>query len=203
MKKIAVLISDKGKGTNLGAIIDAIRDKKIDARIVVVISDTENALGLTRAKKNQIETAISPTKENLLPILLKFKPDYIALAGWKQIITDDVIDVYSKKILNVHPGLVPDSKDGLVKNPDGSDALWNKGKLADRAVQNFLEQKATYAGSSVHFLTHEFDFGPVVVRGFVKVESDDSVDSLYGRLKEKEHVIYIKSLQKLCNEDER
>ena len=67
-----------------------------------------------------------------------------------------------------------------------------------KAVQNFLDQKAVYAGSSVHFLTGEFDFGPVLARGFVKIKKGDTVESLYARLKEVEHEIYIKSLQKLC-----
>lgn len=198
MKTLAILISNIGTGTNLQAIIDAIESKKLNSQITVVISDTKETPGLKRAKKHKIKIAISPEKENLLLLLKKYEPDYIVLAGWKQIVTNDVIDAYKNKILNLHPGAVPDTKDGKVKNPDGTTALWNRGKLAEKAVQNFLDQKATYAGSSVHFLTHDFDFGPVLERGFVKIKKGDTVESLYSRLKEKEHEIYINALKTLC-----
>src|SRR3990167_7955445 len=197
MNKLAVLISNYGTGTNLQAIINAIEKKKLNAQIVAVISDTKNAPGLDRAKSHKLKIAISPKKENLLPLLEKYNPDYVVLAGWKQVVTDDVIDAYENRILNLHPGLIPDTQNGTVKNPDGTKALWNKGKLTSVAIQNFLDQKATYAGSSVHFLTHEFDFGPVLERTFVKVNKNDNVESLYKRLKEKENEIYVKALQKL------
>lgn len=197
MIKLAVLVSNKGTGTNLQAIIDAIKKKQLNAKIAVVISDAKEAVGIKRAKRHNIKTALSPKKENLLKLLNKYKPDYIALAGWKQIVTEEVIDKYQNRILNVHPGLIPDTQDGEVKNPDGTKALWNKGKLTNKAIQNFLDQKATYAGSTVHLLTHEFDFGPVLERTFEKIKSGDTVDSLYRRLKKKEHKIYISSLNKL------
>ena len=198
MKTIAVLISDKGKGTNLQAIIDAAESGKIRAKIVVVVSDAQDAYGVKRAAKHKLKVEISPEKEDLLSILKKYDPSYIVLAGWKQIILDETVDAFPNRILNVHPGLIPDSPDGTVTAPDGTQALWNKGKFADKAIQNFLDQKSTYAGSTIHFLSKEFDFGPVLKRGFVKVHRNDTVDSLYSRLKKKEHRIYVESLQKLC-----
>lgn len=198
MKSLAVLISNKGTGTNLQAIIDACQSGKLNAKIAAVISDTQEALGLKRAKKHKLPIVICPQKEDLLPILKKLKPDYVCLAGWKQIVTDDVIKTYSGKILNLHPGLVPRILKGIVKNPDNTNALWNRGLLAQKAIANFLEKKATYAGSSVHLLTEEFDFGKVLARAFVKINKDDTVDSLYQRLKKEENRIYVESLQKLC-----
>ena len=132
-----------------------------------------------------------------MPLLKKLNPDYVCLAGWKQIILNEVITAYPDKILNLHPGLIPDTADGIVKNPDGTDALWNKGKLADKAVQNFLDKKSTYAGSSIHFLTLNFDFGPVLGRTLEKIEQNDSVESLYARLKKKENELYVKVLSTL------
>jgi phosphoribosylglycinamide formyltransferase-1 len=88
--------------------------------------------------------------------------------------------------------------DEIVKNPDGTNALWNKGKLTNIAIKEFLDRHATYAGSSIHFLTEEFDFGPVLGRVFEKVEKDDTIDSLYSRLKKKENRLYVEVLQKLC-----
>lgn len=199
MKKLAVLISNAGTGSNLKAIIDAINNNHLLAKVVVVISDKEDAKGLSHARQNHIPTAICSDKNALFPLLLGFSPDYLCLAGWKQIITDDVLKAYPNAILNVHPGLIPDSLDGAVKNPDGTKGLWNKGKFTDVAIQSFLDEKATYAGSTVHFLSNEFDFGPVLTRAFEKIQPNDTVDTLYKRLKQKENQIYREALIKLCN----
>lgn len=199
MRRLVVLISNAGKGTNLEAILKAIRSKKIYANVVAVISDTKEAHGLKYAKEFNIPVKISTKKENLLSTLNKLKPDYIALAGWKQIILEEVIDAYPQKILNVHPGAIPDALESRVIAPDKSTVLWNRGMLTQKAIKNFFYKKSTYASSSIHFLTHEFDFGPVIERAFEKIKAKDTIDSLYKRLKRKEHQIYIKALRKLTN----
>src|SRR4051812_23640140 len=127
--KIAILISNVGTGTNLQAIIDAIENGKVQAEIIAVISDKADAPGLERAKKSNLNIEVCSTKEDLLPLLKRLEPDYICLAGWKQIILDEVILAFPKKILNLHPGLIPDTTDGVIKNPDGTEGLWNKGML--------------------------------------------------------------------------
>jgi phosphoribosylglycinamide formyltransferase-1 len=197
-KKIVVLISNTGTGTNLKAIIEGIHSGKINAEIVAVICDDEKALGLDHAREANLKNEICSSKEKLLPLLNKIIPDYICLAGWKQIIEDVVIKSYENKIINLHPGLIPDKEDEFVKNPDNTIALWNKHMLTDKAIQNFLDQKSTYAGSSMHFLTLNFDFGPVLGRVFEKIDSYDNVESLYARLKKKENNMYVEVLTKLC-----
>lgn len=195
--KIVVLISNTGTGSNLKAIIDGVKNGRIKAEICAVVSDTDTALGLEHARAYNIPIEICPTKEELLPLLQKLSPNYICLAGWKKIVLDEVILAYPNQILNLHPGLIPDTVDGQVTNPDGTLALWNKGMLADKAIQNFLDQKSTYAGSSIHFLTLNFDFGPVLGRTFEQIEDGDTVESLYVRLKKKENELYIEILEKL------
>lgn len=195
--KIVILISNAGSGTNLKAIIDGVNSGKINAEIITVISDKANAPGLKHARDNNLPIEICPKKEDLLPVLKTLNPDYICLAGWKQIILDEVILAFSNKILNLHPGLIPDKIDETISNPDGTPALWNKGLLTDKAVQNFLDNQSTYAGSSIHFLTLEFDFGPVLGRVFEKILPDDTIKTLYKRLKIKENELYVNILQKL------
>lgn len=177
-KKLAVLISDTGTGTNLQAIINGIIKETINADISIVISDTGKALGLFRAKQHKIATEIISKKEKLLAILKSYNPDLVCLAGWKQIIINEVIDAYPQRIINLHPGLIPDNINGAVRNPDNTPALWTKGKLTNIAIKNFLDNHSTYAGSSIHFLTHDFDFGPVLGRCFEKIKSKDTVDLL-------------------------
>ncbi len=195
--RLAILISDVGTGTNLGAIIDGIKSGRIEAEISAVISDKNDAPGLEHAKANNLEIEICSAKEALLPLLQKLNPDYICLAGWKQIIKEEVILAYPNKILNLHPGLVPDEENGKILNPNGTNALWNKGMLSNKAIQNFLDQKATFAGSSIHFLTSNFDFGPVLGRTYEKILPDDNVETLYIRLKKKENELYVKVLERL------
>ncbi|KKQ35239.1 MAG: hypothetical protein US51_C0011G0007 [Microgenomates group bacterium GW2011_GWA2_37_6] len=198
MKRLAVLISNAGSGTNLQAIIDVIKNKTLSAKIVVVISSDLDAFGLERARKNNIPTEIC-NKKNLLTVLKKYNPDYICLAGWKQIILDEVIDAFPKRILNLHPGLIPNAIGGFVRNPDKTNALWNRGKLTDVAIKNFLDNNASYAGSSIHCLSYRFDFGKVLGRTFEKIKRSDDVESLYKRLKKKENKLYVEVLGKLCN----
>lgn len=196
---IVVLISNAGTGTNLQAVIDGVEAGKIKAKIAAVISDKTDAKGLKRAQKHNLPIQICLRKEDLLPLLKQLAPDYICLAGWKQIILDEVILAFPNKILNLHPGLIPDNEEGAVKNPDNTDGLWNKGMLTTKAIANFLNQKASFAGSSIHFLTLNFDFGPVLGRCFEKIQADDTVETLYERLKKKENQLYVEILEKLSN----
>lgn len=197
-KRIVVLISNKGTGTNLQAIINGVKSGKINGEIAAVISDASYVPGLQRARKYNLPIKISAKKEDLPTLLKKIDPDFICLTGWKQIIPDSVIDAYPDRILNTHPGLIPDTLDGVVKNPDRTNALWNKGKLAERAMQNFLDQKSTYAGCTNHLLSREFDFGSVLGRCFEKIQPGDTVETLYSRLKIKENKLYVEVLGKLC-----
>ena len=93
MKKIAVLISNAGSGTNLQAIIDAIEQKKINASLEIVVSDASDAYGLERAKKHNIKTYIFDSKKDKLEDLLTkaYPVDFIVLTGWKKIITSETI----------------------------------------------------------------------------------------------------------------
>ncbi|MBI2630954.1 hypothetical protein HYW73_01915 [Candidatus Nomurabacteria bacterium] len=172
--KLLFLVHEGSAQTNLRAVKEAIDTGKINAEISAVVSDSES-----------------------LPNVEKISPDYICLAGWKKIIPEELIKNY--KILNVHPGLIPDTVNGIVLNPDGTASLWNKGMYGSKAVKNFLDQKSTFAGSSIHFLSHEFDFGPVLGRTFEKIIPHDNVESLYSRLKIKENKLYVDVLEKLTH----
>jgi folate-dependent phosphoribosylglycinamide formyltransferase PurN len=196
--KLVVLISDKGTGTNVQAIIDGIREGRVPGEIVAVVADTPGAPGLERARKNDVPVEICSGKEDLLPLLLQLKPDYICLAGWKQIIADVVLSAFPDRILNLHPGVVPDALGSSFSNPDGTPGLWNRGMLTVKAIENVLRQGATFAGSSIHFLTPEFDYGRVLGRVFERVLPGDTVDSLYARLKMKENQLYVDVLRKLA-----
>ncbi len=198
--RLAVLISNGGTGTNLQGIIDGIERKKFNGCIEVVVSDVTDAYGLVRAKKHKIKSILCPQKEQLLKIVDDHSIDYVCLAGWKQYISKEVMMKYKNKILNLHPGLIPDTLKGVIKNPDNTKGLWNKNKLQNKAIQNYFDNKSTYAGASIHFLTDDVDFGPVLGRSFERIKKGDTVESLYARLKKKENALYIKVLQKISKD---
>lgn len=175
--KLALLVHEGGTHTNLKAIERAIDEGRINAEICAVVFDIKDPR----------------------PYLEQTLPDYICLAGWKKIIPNELIKEYGGRILNIHPGLIPDEVNGHVQNPDNTEALWNKGLYGDKAIKNFLDQKCTFAGSSIHFLTLDFDFGPVLGRTFEKIEEKDTVESLYARLKKKENDLYVETLSQLTN----
>ncbi len=100
-KKIAVLVSNTGTGTNLKSIIDAINTGKINASIMAVISDTDLAPALDHAREAKVPIKICSKKEDLLSLLKNTDADYLCLAGWKQIILDEVINTYPNRILNL------------------------------------------------------------------------------------------------------
>lgn len=174
--KLIILIHEGGTWTNLQAIEEAVKKEKIKAEISAVVSDEKDAV----------------------PAIEKISPDYICLCGWKKTIPEKIIEKYQNKILNLHPGLIPDTADKKMFNPDKTEALWNKRMYGHKAIQNFLDKKVTFAGSSVHFLTLDFDFGPVLGRTFEKIQVNDTIESLYRRLKKKENELYVKVLEKLC-----
>ncbi len=109
MKNLAVLISNKGTGTNLQAIIDAVEKGKINGKITVVVSNTLKAKGLARAKKANIPIEIfgwkkyknlsktrSDYSKDLAKLLLKYKPDLVVFAGWILILTQEFFDEFLK-----------------------------------------------------------------------------------------------------------
>jgi phosphoribosylglycinamide formyltransferase-1 len=199
MLKLAILISNAGTGTNLQAIIDAIESSILKAKIVIVVSGNADAYGVQRAKKHNIPYFIAGKNDEIEKTLSRdYDVDIIVLAGWKRIITQSMINTFRNRILNLHPGLIPDTMNGHVYNPDKTLGLWNKGMMTEKAIQNFLTNKSTYAGSTVHYLSNEFDFGKVLARCFEKIKKNDTVETLYMRLKKKENQIYINSLIQLA-----
>lgn len=212
-KKIAVFISNKGTGSNLQAIIDYQRAGKIKGKIVVVVSDKADAYGLVRAKKNGISTIVrSFTKfenkrarrvygEKLARELKKkYKVDLVVLAGWMIILPPSFLKYFPQRVINLHPGLIPDERGGKLRLSDGSLAKPFAGEMADGAIEAALKAGVTISGSTTHFVTEEVDWGPVIMRAEEKIRQNDSIDSYYRRLKKKEHIILPLSVKLFCED---
>lgn len=213
MKRIAVLISNKGTGSNLEAIVKAIKSKTIkNAHIVVVVSNKSDALGIQFAKKNKIPTEILDLKEftkngqsrgeydKTLAKLIKdkYNPDLIVLAGWMLIFSNDFIKYFPERIINLHPGLLPEGSAKFVKLRDGTKIEVIRGLYTNDAVKYAIDHNFPFTGSTVHFVTEKVDAGKVILRSEVKILSTDTVESLYRRIKIEEHKILPKAIKLFC-----
>lgn len=205
-ENIAVLISNKGTGSNLKSLIEAKKQKKLKSTIALVVSDKEDASGAEHAIKNKIPYRVLSLKDkskrhdygiDLANLLNHHNISIVVLAGFMTILPPSYFFTFKGLTLNIHPGVIPDQKNKLYRFPDGAKAPWNQGLMTNNAVQKFLGMK--YAGSTIHVVTQEADFGPVLDRRIIKTKKDDTVESLYTRLKQEEHKGLIKSINKLAH----
>ena len=177
-RRIGVLIS--GRGSNLQALIDAIRDGRLDASIAVVISNVEGAAGLDRARAAGLETRVIPhrgwpTREDFdRAVARELKARDVALvclAGYMRRITPALIDEFPNAILNIHPALLPAFP--------GVDAQ-----------AQAIAYGVKVSGVTVHLVTPELDAGPVIVQRTVPVLDTDTAETLSARILVEEHQAY-------------
>ena len=181
--RLGVLAS--GRGSNLQAIIDASEQGKLEAEVVVVISDISDAYALERAGKHGIPAFNINARnfknkkeyeEAIVNKLRKLDIRLVILAGYMRLVTNVLIAAFDGNIMNIHPALLPSFK-GL------------------HAQQQALEYGVKYSGCSVHFVTVDVDGGPVILQAVVPVFDNDTEDTLSARILEKEHLIYPEAVQ--------
>ena len=177
-RRIAVLIS--GRGSNLQALIDAVSDGRLNARIAIVISNRPDAGGLDRARGAGIETLTIPHRdfpsrdafeEVLVREIRARRVTLVCLAGFMRLLGATFLDAFPNAILNVHPSLLP-----AFPGVEAQRQAWEYGTKV--------------AGATVHFVTGELDGGPIVRQACVPVLDGDTPDALAARILEQEHRIY-------------
>ncbi len=187
MIKLAVLAS--GRGTDLQSVIDASEKNEIDAKVVVVISDRENAFALERAKKHGIDACfVNPENKNreehekeVSEIIDKYNVDLIVLAGYLRMLTPYFISNYRNRIINIHPALLP--------------FFGGKGMYGEKVHKAVLDSGMKITGCSVHFVDESIDGGPIIIQKAVEVKDDDTVETLASRVLEEEHKILPEAIQ--------
>ena len=174
MKKIVVLVS--GGGTNLQALID---HEFKSAYIAAVISSKGDAYALTRAKNAGIKTDIVEKKafsDNddyqaaLLEKLKVYSPDLIVLAGFMSIISEEIINNFRDKIINIHPSLIP--------------SFCGDGFYGLRVHKAALEKGVKVTGATTHFVNEITDGGRIIMQKAIEVLDDDTAESLQKRVME-------------------
>lgn len=187
LKNIAVLVS--GGGTNLQSIIDATEVGEINGQIKVVISNKENAYGLERARKHNIEAVFENDEKKVIEILKEKEIDIVVMAGYLKIISADFVNEFKNRMINIHPSLIP--------------SFCGKGYYGKKVHQGVLDYGAKVTGATVHFVTEGADEGPIIMQESVKVEQDDDADTLAARVLKVEHQILKKSVSLLCDDKVR
>ena len=174
-RRLGVLVS--GRGSNLQALIDAVREGRLQAAIVLVISNVPDVPALSRAASAGIETLVVshrgwPSREaydeHLAAMLLARRVDVVCLAGFMRRLSARFLEEFTGPVLNVHPSLLPAFP--------GVDAPGQA-----------LAHGVTVAGCTVHLVTPELDAGPIVRQAAVPVLQEDSADSLAARILVEEH----------------
>lgn len=185
MKNIAVFIS--GGGTNLQAIIDDSKKSKF-YKIGLVISNKENAYGLTRAKKANIPNLCIKSKETdiILKTLKDHKIDYIVLAGYLAIVDPQIIKKYKNKIINIHPSLIP--------------SFCGPGMYGLHVHEAVIKSGVKISGCTTHFVNEEVDGGAIIMQHCVPVDYGDTPASLQKKILKYEHQILVKSVNLLVKE---
>lgn len=170
--RVAVLVS--GGGTNLQALIDAQRASELDsAQICLVISSSESAYALERAKKYGIETLVCRGKDaeqNILSALVKHDIQLVVLAGYLKILSGNFLNELPIPIINIHPSLLP--------------AYGGKDYYGLRVHEAVLANKEKRSGATVHYVTAETDAGEILLQKEVAVHPGDSPETLQRRIME-------------------
>lgn len=189
-RAIGVLIS--GRGSNLQAIIGAIADRKLNAQLSVVISNTSDAAGLARAERAGIDTVVLDhrdkskfaTREDYdLELARQLKArgvTLVCLAGFMRLLTQTFLNEFPNAVVNIHPSLLP-----AFPGTNAQYQAWEHG--------------VKWTGVTVHLVTAELDGGPIVLQETVPVESGDDVETLAARILEREHHLYPMAIQLLLN----
>jgi phosphoribosylglycinamide formyltransferase-1 len=185
--RIAIMIS--GRGSNMAALLDAIREGRLDAEAGVVISNIEDAAGLTRARQQGVETLVISHKSRareehdreIVAELSRRGVSLVCLAGYMRLLSPHFVRSFENRILNIHPSLLPAFP--------GIDAQ-----------RQALEHGVKITGCTVHIVDEQLDHGPIVMQRAVEVLEGDTVESLTSRILEQEHQIYPLAVSRVLSE---
>jgi phosphoribosylglycinamide formyltransferase 1 len=185
-KRVAILIS--GRGSNMGALIDAAKHADYPADIALVLSNKAEAGGLETAKKAGIATAFVDHKiyagredfeRSMQRVLEINRIDIVCLAGFMRLLSPWFVGQWLGRMINVHPALLPSYK-GLDTHA--------------RALQDGVKLH----GCTVHFVVPEMDAGPIILQSSVQVLDNDTEASLGARVLAQEHILYPEALALLA-----
>jgi len=181
VKRIAVLVS--GGGTNLQSLID--HQDEFNGEIVLVVSSRKKAYGLERAKKAGIPAEWIKDQGVLLNRLQEEKIDLIVLAGYLAIISEEIIEAYKNKIINIHPSLIP--------------SFCGPGYYGLHVHEEAYKRGVKVSGATVHFVSEVVDGGPIILQQAIDVSKCQSPEEMQTLILDNiEHKILPEAVRLFC-----
>lgn len=186
MIRLGILLS--GRGSNFMAIADNIARGRLDAEIVIVISNVEDAAGVAEARRRGLHTVVLPSRGRkreehdraMAQALRQAGAELIVLAGYMRLLSPWFVREFAGKILNIHPSLLP-AFPGL------------------DAQRQALEYGVKITGCTVHLVDEDLDHGAIIVQKAVPVLPEDDEHTLSARILAQEHVAYSEAIALLAN----
>lgn len=183
--KMGILIS--GRGSNMVAIVDAVKSGEIPAsEVAVVISDTADAAGLAKARERGVETVVVERNgrsrvdhdAEIISELKQREVELVCLAGYMRLLSSSFVQAFPNKIINIHPSLLP-AFPGL------------------DAQRQAFDAGVKVTGCTVHYVDELLDHGEVILQREVRVSEDDTSETLSARILEQEHTVYVEAVRDL------
>lgn len=177
--KLGIMAS--GSGTNFEAIAQAIADKQLNAQVQVVIYNNPEAKVVARAERWGIPAVLINHRNfksredcdaKIVETLCQHQVEWVVMVGWMRVVTPTLLDAFPKRIINIHPSLLPSFK-GV------------------RGVEQALEAGVRITGCTVHIVVPEVDSGPILIQAAVPVLPDDTPETLHARIQVHEHKIIV------------
>ncbi len=185
MSALAIGVLVSGRGSNLEALLNAVKERRIASKVVLVLSNVANVRALDVAREHQVvachlaHTAFpdrSTYDQAVVNALKEAGANFVVLAGFMRIVTPVLLDAFRDRVVNIHPSLLPAFP--------GKDA-----------AKQALAAGAKVSGATVHLVDAGMDTGPILAQESVRVRDDDTEQSLAARILEREHELLVSVVQ--------
>jgi len=191
MKNIAIFAS--GSGTNAENIIRYFNDRK-SAKVALVLSNKPDAYVVTRAKNLNVPVKIFDRNDfylsnHILDTLISYNIDFIVLAGFLWLFSENILRHYNRKIVNIHPALLP--------------LYGGKGMYGERVHKAVIESGDRESGITIHYVDEKYDNGDIIFQARCRVEPGETPESLASKIHELEYKYYPQIIEKLILEIEK
>lgn len=180
--KLSIMAS--GSGSNFEAIAQSIANQELNAQMQVLVYNNPSAKAAARADRLEVPKVLlnhrqydsrEALDQAIVTTMHDYQVDWIIMAGWMRVITKELIDAFPRRILNIHPSLLP-SFPGA------------------KAIEQALAAGVKITGCTVHYVELEVDSGPIIMQAAVPVLPDDSLETLHQRIQVQEHLIFPKAI---------
>ncbi|KAF8104170.1 hypothetical protein N665_0177s0026 [Sinapis alba] len=193
-KKLAVFVS--GGGSNFKKIHEGCIGGSVKGDIVLLVTNKKDCGGAEYARSNGIPVLVFPKPQRessdgispaeLVDVLREYGVDFVLLAGYLKLIPVELVKAFPKRILNIHPALLP--------------AFGGKGLYGMRVHKAVLASGARYSGPTIHFVDEEYDTGRILAQSAVRVIANDTPEELAKRVLHEEHKLYVEVVAAICEE---